>query len=218
MQRPRQYRDFVSGAVLGNAFEPVLRRREPAVEAVFAALAQIGTPRLTGSGSGCFVEFADRESAEAALAGVAGGPRGPGWRRARRVSPLHAALDANRSAGASPSGPRHRVLILAFAGSNPAAPANTGSGFVGVASCPGAVTIPASQLRVHRNGHEPQRTDDNARRSQPAGLHRQRQPAAGRGGVQGTRHPPGQGAGQRASPTARCRSRSRRTCAGRKCS
>lgn len=61
---------FFSGAVLGNAFEPVLRRREPAVEAVFKALARIGTPRLTGSGSGCFVEFADRGSAEAALAAL----------------------------------------------------------------------------------------------------------------------------------------------------
>ncbi len=65
--------DFVSGAALENAFEPVLRRREPAVEAAFAALGQVcGTaavrPQLTGSGSGCFVEFADRESAEAALA------------------------------------------------------------------------------------------------------------------------------------------------------
>ena len=65
---PATISDFVSGAGLGNAFEPVLRRREPAVEAAFAALARIGTPRLTGSGSGCFVEFATRESAEAALA------------------------------------------------------------------------------------------------------------------------------------------------------
>lgn len=61
---------FLSGAVLGNAFEPVLRRREPAVEAVFEVLARVGTPRLTGSGSGCFVEFADRGSAEAALAAL----------------------------------------------------------------------------------------------------------------------------------------------------
>lgn len=61
---------FLSGAVLGNAFEPVLRRREPAVEAAFKTLAGIGTPRLTGSGSGCFVEFADRGSAEAALAAL----------------------------------------------------------------------------------------------------------------------------------------------------
>ncbi len=62
---------FLQGQVLGNAFEPVLRRREPAVEAMFAALRSIGTPRLTGSGSVCFVEFADRGSAERALAVLA---------------------------------------------------------------------------------------------------------------------------------------------------
>ncbi|HWI24874.1 MAG TPA: 4-(cytidine 5'-diphospho)-2-C-methyl-D-erythritol kinase, partial [Lysobacter sp.] len=67
---PATISDFVSGTVLGNAFEPVLRRREPAIDAVFAALAQVGRPRLTGTGSGCFVEFADRESAEAALAAL----------------------------------------------------------------------------------------------------------------------------------------------------
>ena len=61
---------FLSGTVLGNAFEPVLRRREPAVEAAFEALARVGTPCLTGSGSGCFVEFADHGSAEAALAAL----------------------------------------------------------------------------------------------------------------------------------------------------
>lgn len=70
---PATISDFVSGSGLGNAFEPVLRRREPAVEAVFAALADAcvdttGVARLTGSGSGCFVEFADRESAENARA------------------------------------------------------------------------------------------------------------------------------------------------------
>lgn len=58
---------FLQGQVLGNAFEPVLRRREPAVEAAFAALRSAGNARLTGSGSVCFVEFADRESAERAL-------------------------------------------------------------------------------------------------------------------------------------------------------
>ncbi|MCD9028960.1 4-(cytidine 5'-diphospho)-2-C-methyl-D-erythritol kinase [Luteimonas sp. BDR2-5] len=67
---PATISDFVSGASLGNAFEPVLRRRESAVDAVFAALAGVGTPRLTGTGSGCFVEFATRESAEAAQAQV----------------------------------------------------------------------------------------------------------------------------------------------------
>lgn len=68
---PATMADFVSGVSLGNAFEPVLRRREPAVEAVFQVLAEIGTPRLTGTGSGCFVEFATSELAEAAQARIA---------------------------------------------------------------------------------------------------------------------------------------------------
>ncbi|MEO6154152.1 MAG: 4-(cytidine 5'-diphospho)-2-C-methyl-D-erythritol kinase, partial [Thermomonas sp.] len=67
---PATISDFLSGTVLDNAFEPVLRRREPAVEALFITLARIGRPRLTGSGSVCFVEFADRESAETALAAL----------------------------------------------------------------------------------------------------------------------------------------------------
>ncbi|MGY1521455.1 4-(cytidine 5'-diphospho)-2-C-methyl-D-erythritol kinase [Luteimonas sp. A482] len=90
---PATISDFVSGAGLGNAFEPVLRRREPAVEAAFVALARIGTPRLTGSGSGCFVEFATRESAEAALAALPSGLRA--WVAAGVVrSPLLDALEA----------------------------------------------------------------------------------------------------------------------------
>jgi 4-diphosphocytidyl-2-C-methyl-D-erythritol kinase len=90
---PATISDFVSGAVSGNAFEPVLRRREPAIEAVFVALTRIGRPRLTGSGSGCFVEFGDRASAEAGLASLPPGLRAwvaPGAAR----SPLHAALAA----------------------------------------------------------------------------------------------------------------------------
>lgn len=99
--------DFHSGAVLDNAFESVLRRLEPAVEALFVALSRIGTPRLTGSGSGCFVEFADRDSAEAALAALPAGllPSGTSaWlARGAERSPL---LDAvgRHSTGASPSG------------------------------------------------------------------------------------------------------------------
>lgn len=68
---PATMADFVSGASLGNVFEPVLRSREPAVDAVFKVLAAVGSPRLTGTGSGCFVEFATRESAEAAQTQVA---------------------------------------------------------------------------------------------------------------------------------------------------
>jgi 4-diphosphocytidyl-2-C-methyl-D-erythritol kinase len=92
---PATMRDFVSGAVLGNAFEPVLRRRESAIEAVFARLAQVGTPRLTGTGSGCFVEFADRGSAESALARVRSAtPQLRAWlAEGASVSPLHVALD-----------------------------------------------------------------------------------------------------------------------------
>lgn len=88
---PATMLDFVSGVPLGNAFEPVLRAREPAVEAVFAALSQVGLPRLTGSGSGCFVEFATRESAEAALAALPTGLRA--WvAEGAQASPLHRAL------------------------------------------------------------------------------------------------------------------------------
>jgi 4-diphosphocytidyl-2-C-methyl-D-erythritol kinase len=72
---PAKIADFASGSLLDNAFEPVLRRREPAVEAVFQALSRVGAPRLTGSGSGCFVEFATRAAAEQALAQLPGSLR-----------------------------------------------------------------------------------------------------------------------------------------------
>lgn len=88
---PAKIRDFVSGNLLDNAFEPVLRRCEPAVEAVFSALSRIGSPRLTGSGSGCFVEFADRASAEAALRDLPGGLHAWVAEGAMR-SPLHRSL------------------------------------------------------------------------------------------------------------------------------
>ena len=99
---PATMSDFVSGVPLGNAFEPVLRAREPAVEAVFAALSQVGSPRLTGSGSGCFVEFATRESAEAALAALPTGLRA--WvAEGAQASPLHRALaDWTKQATSAP--------------------------------------------------------------------------------------------------------------------
>lgn len=95
---PATIADFVSGAASGNAFEPVLRRREPAVEAAFAALARFGRPRLTGTGSGCFVEFAERGSAEAALAALPSGLKA--WVAAGVTrSPLHDALEATDCRG-----------------------------------------------------------------------------------------------------------------------
>ncbi|HEY4581692.1 MAG TPA: 4-(cytidine 5'-diphospho)-2-C-methyl-D-erythritol kinase [Lysobacter sp.] len=93
---PLKMADFVAGVDplrcrFGNAFEPVLRAREPAVDATLSALSQMGRARLTGTGSGCFVEFATRESAEAAIR------RLPPALRCRlvagaAVSPLHRAL------------------------------------------------------------------------------------------------------------------------------
>lgn len=92
---PAKISDFVSGSLLGNAFEPVVRRREPAIEAVFQALSHNGTPRLTGSGGGCFVEFADRASAEAALATLPSGLHARVVEGAAR-SPLLRALESCR--------------------------------------------------------------------------------------------------------------------------
>ncbi len=97
---PATMDDFVSaqasqGPPLGNAFEPVLRRRDPAVEAAFAVLSRFGAPRLTGSGSGCFVEFADRGSAEAAQQALPAGSRA--WVAAGTArSPLLEALESSR--------------------------------------------------------------------------------------------------------------------------
>jgi 4-diphosphocytidyl-2-C-methyl-D-erythritol kinase len=66
---------FSRGPALGNAFEPVLRRREPKIAAALDALAQFGRACVTGSGGGCFVAFDTRGQAESALAAL---PKG--WR------------------------------------------------------------------------------------------------------------------------------------------
>jgi 4-diphosphocytidyl-2-C-methyl-D-erythritol kinase len=84
-------RDFVSGSVLGNAFEPVLRRRSEAVEATLQRLSQLGPSALTGTGGGCFARFGARADAEAALAQLPPGSRA--WvADGVDVSPLHRAL------------------------------------------------------------------------------------------------------------------------------
>ena len=84
-------RDFVSGSVLGNAFEPVLRCRSEAVEAVLQRLSQLGPSALTGTGGGCFARFGARADAEAALAQLPPGMRA--WvADGVDVSPLHRAL------------------------------------------------------------------------------------------------------------------------------
>ncbi len=64
-----------SGLQLGNAFEPLLRRRIPAIAAALDALSVVAPARVTGSGSGCFAAFADRESAQTALQAMPAGLR-----------------------------------------------------------------------------------------------------------------------------------------------
>ena len=58
--------DFVSGTVLGNAFEPVLRAREPKVDRLLEFLSKLGPASLTGTGGGCFVRFKSLADAQAA--------------------------------------------------------------------------------------------------------------------------------------------------------
>ncbi len=64
---PTTIRDVLSGQT-GNAFEAVLRRREPQVSAALDALSAFGQARVTGSGAGCFVAFDAADQAESARA------------------------------------------------------------------------------------------------------------------------------------------------------
>jgi 4-diphosphocytidyl-2-C-methyl-D-erythritol kinase len=90
---PATISDFVSGAVLGNAFEPVLRRRQPRVDAVLNELSRHGQARLTGTGGGCFVEFDSPEAAQEAQSALPASWRSRVAAGAAR-SPLLDALDA----------------------------------------------------------------------------------------------------------------------------
>jgi len=72
---PATMPDFVSGLPLGNAFEPVLRRLQPAVDAALIALARFGVPQLTGSGSACFLRFDSAQAADAVRQRLPGGLR-----------------------------------------------------------------------------------------------------------------------------------------------
>ncbi|KFL37150.1 4-(cytidine 5'-diphospho)-2-C-methyl-D-erythritol kinase [Arenimonas donghaensis] len=86
--------DFASGPSLGNAFEPVLRRRFQAVSMALDTLARFGAAALTGTGGGCFVRFDARADAEAALASLPAGMRA--WVAGGvDVSPLHRALSSS---------------------------------------------------------------------------------------------------------------------------
>ncbi len=86
-------RDAAPGSSLKNAFEPLLRRDQPAIAAALDALSRFGPARVTGSGGGCFVEFSNREAAQAALEALSGDWRAWIARGAER-SPLLDRLDA----------------------------------------------------------------------------------------------------------------------------
>lgn len=91
---PATISDFVSGPSLGNAFEPVLRRRSEAVAKALDTLSRFGPAALTGTGGGCFARFGARAEAEAALARLPAGMRA--WvADGVDVSPLHWALAAS---------------------------------------------------------------------------------------------------------------------------
>ena len=90
---PATISDFVSGASLGNAFEPVLRQRQPRVDAVLTELSRHGQARLTGTGGGCFVEFGSEARARLAQSALPASWRSHVVAGAAR-SPLLDALDA----------------------------------------------------------------------------------------------------------------------------
>jgi 4-diphosphocytidyl-2-C-methyl-D-erythritol kinase len=79
-----------------NDCQPVVAGRSPEVRRALAWLAERGDARLTGTGSCVFAAFAERESAEAALAGLPQGWRGIVARGLDR-SPLQERLAAERS-------------------------------------------------------------------------------------------------------------------------
>ncbi len=64
---------YVSGSLLDNAFEPVVRALQPRIDSVFTAMEGFGKVALTGTGGGCFLRF---DSKEAALEAQARLPEG----------------------------------------------------------------------------------------------------------------------------------------------
>lgn len=67
---------FVSGAPTGNAFQPVVRGRFPAVAAALDWLGRHGEARLSGSGGAVFAAVGSREAGEAFLRDMPAGFRG----------------------------------------------------------------------------------------------------------------------------------------------
>lgn len=86
---------FIAGEIRDNAFEPLLRRREPAIAQALGALSRVGLARITGTGAGCFAAYDSHEAACAACVAlpeslqarvVRGLPRSPLHERLRTAS------------------------------------------------------------------------------------------------------------------------------------
>lgn len=54
---------YVSGSLLENAFEPVVRQLQPRINRVFESMSGYGKVALTGTGGGCFMRFDSKEAA-----------------------------------------------------------------------------------------------------------------------------------------------------------
>jgi 4-diphosphocytidyl-2-C-methyl-D-erythritol kinase len=67
---------FVSGAPTGNAFQPVVRGRFPAVAAALDWLGRHGEARLSGSGGAVFAAVPSRDAGQAILRDIPAGFRG----------------------------------------------------------------------------------------------------------------------------------------------
>ena len=82
---------YVSGSLLDNAFEPVIRQLQPRINRVFESMAGCGKVALTGTGGGCFMRFDSKEAALGAQAKLPDGYRS--WVvKSAPVSPLLQAL------------------------------------------------------------------------------------------------------------------------------
>jgi 4-diphosphocytidyl-2-C-methyl-D-erythritol kinase len=66
---------YVSGSLLDNAFEPVVRQLQPRINRVFESMAGFGKVALTGTGGGCFMRFGSKEAALEAQAKLPDGYR-----------------------------------------------------------------------------------------------------------------------------------------------
>lgn len=66
---------YVSGSLLDNAFEPVVRQLQPRINRVFESMAGCGKVALTGTGGGCFMRFDSKEAALEAQAKLPDGYR-----------------------------------------------------------------------------------------------------------------------------------------------